>query len=127
VTTRGLTTPYRHPAVGCAVVCGAAVALVAPAALADRIAGNPARGKLIFVDKCSPCHTLKAAGAHGHLGPNLDKLKPSYARVITQVTTGGTAAQTLPPEKLTFKVGELSPRQIRDVAAFVFVSTHRQR
>ena len=94
----------------------------APAATAR--GGDPGRGKVIFMKKCSSCHTLRAAGTTGRVGPNLDKLKPSYARVIAQVTSGGTGIQSSPKAKLTFFKGELTSAQIRDVAAFVFVSTH---
>ena len=54
-----------------------AVATVPTVALADRAAkvvGNPKAGKPIFVSTCAVCHTLKAAGALGKIGPNLDQL-----------------------------------------------------
>ena len=35
-------------------------------------AGDTDRGKKLFLEKCSGCHTLAAAGTHGILGPNLD-------------------------------------------------------
>jgi sulfite dehydrogenase len=38
---------------------------------------------------CGSCHTLKAAGSHGNVGPNLDKLKPSVDAVEQQVRNGG--------------------------------------
>jgi len=65
---------------------------------------------------CSACHTLKAAGATGTLGPNLDQLKPPYDRVLHQVEVGGGP---MPAFKNT-----LSAKQIQDVAAFVVASTH---
>jgi cytochrome c2 len=41
--------------------------------------GNLAAGKSAFTDNgCGACHTLTAAGSHGTVGPDLDKLK-SYA------------------------------------------------
>ena len=39
--------------------------------------------------ECASCHTLKAAGATGTIGPNLDQLKPSQAVVEHQVEVGG--------------------------------------
>jgi mono/diheme cytochrome c family protein len=57
-----------------------------------------------------------AAGSHGTVGPNLDQLKPPYARIVTQVENGGAV---MPPFK-----GSLTSKQIHDVAAFVFTSTH---
>jgi len=73
-------------------------------------------GKKIFSAECSSCHTLKAAGASGTVGPNLDDLKPALDRIVHQVEVGGGA---MPPFK-----GQLSDKQIQDVAAFVFTSTH---
>jgi cytochrome c5 len=80
--------------------------------------GDPAAGKKVFGSAgCSGCHTLKAAGSTGTVGPNLDQLKPPYARIVLQVTNGG---------KIMPKFGgKLTSKQIDDVAAFVFVSTHQ--
>src|SRR5581483_4449490 len=63
--------------------------------------GDPAAGKAVFESAgCKTCHTLRAAGATGTVGPNLDNLKPAYARIVTQVTNGGAI---MPPfkDKLT--------------------------
>jgi mono/diheme cytochrome c family protein len=74
--------------------------------------GNAAAGKAVFTSAgCSGCHTLKAAGATGTVGPNLDQLKPPFAVVQRQVTNGGAVMPA-------FK-GQLSPKQIADVAAYV--------
>jgi cbb3-type cytochrome c oxidase subunit III len=34
--------------------------------------GDPSHGKTLFQEKCSACHTLADANAHGTIGPNLD-------------------------------------------------------
>jgi cbb3-type cytochrome c oxidase subunit III len=68
-------------------------------------------GKAIFTAECSSCHTLKAAGATGTVGPNLDQLKPAEPIVVRQVTNGGAIMPA-------FK-GKLSPAQIQAVAKFV--------
>jgi mono/diheme cytochrome c family protein len=53
-------------------------ALVALLALAVIASGcgtsdpDPQRGRTLFVQKCSECHTLAQAGASGEIGPNLD-------------------------------------------------------
>jgi mono/diheme cytochrome c family protein len=79
--------------------------------------GDAAAGKAVFASAgCGVCHTLKAAKANGTVGPNLDKLKPPYDAVLHQVENGGGAMPA-------FK-GQLSPKQIRDVAAYVVASTH---
>jgi cytochrome c6 len=79
--------------------------------------GDPVAGKAVFASAgCNACHTLKAAGATGTVGPNLDQLKPPYDRVLHQVEVGGGP---MPAFKNT-----LSAKQIQDVAAFVVASTH---
>jgi sulfite dehydrogenase len=81
------------------------------------VQGDPKAGKAVFGSAgCASCHTLMAAGSHGNVGPNLDQLKPEYARIVTQVTNGGAI---MPPFK-----GQLTVTQIQDVAAFVYTSTH---
>ncbi|MGZ4310209.1 MAG: c-type cytochrome [Gaiellaceae bacterium] len=85
------------------------------AAVAGTNAKPPARagtdGKSIFSANCASCHTLKAAGAAGTIGPNLDQLKPSFARVQHQVEAGGSVMPA-------FK-GQLTQTQIDVVAKFV--------
>jgi mono/diheme cytochrome c family protein len=79
--------------------------------------GDPVAGKAVFSNAgCGACHTLKAASATGTVGPNLDQLKPTYDKILDQVEVGGGPMPA-------FK-GSLSTKQIQDVAAFVFASTH---
>jgi len=81
------------------------------------VQGDPVAGKKVFLTAgCTTCHTLKAAGSHGTVGPNLDQLKPAEAKIVHQVTFGGAI---MPPFK-----AQLTPKQIQDVAAFVYTSTH---
>jgi sulfite dehydrogenase len=81
------------------------------------VVGDPTAGKAVFLSAgCSGCHTLKAAGATGNVGPNLDQLKPAEARIKTQVINGGGPMPS-------FK-SSLSAAQIQNVAAYVYVSTH---
>jgi len=76
---------------------------------------NAAAGKAVFTSAgCSGCHTLGAANASGQIGPNLDSLRPTYAVVAAKVEQGGGGMPA-------FK-GQLSARQIKDVAAFVATS-----
>jgi mono/diheme cytochrome c family protein len=60
---------------------------------------------------CVACHTLADAGATGTVGPNLDQAKPPATLVVTRVTNG---KGPMPPFK-----GQLSEKQIEDVAAYV--------
>ena len=78
--------------------------------------GDAAAGKAVFTSAgCASCHTLKDANAHGNVGPNLDQLKPAAATVQHQVEVGGGAMPA-------FK-GQLSAKQIKDVAAYVASAT----
>jgi cbb3-type cytochrome c oxidase subunit III len=71
-------------------------------------------GKTIFKAKCGSCHTLVDAGTTGTTGPNLDQLKPSFARAQKQVINGGSVMPA-------FK-GVLKNAQI--VAVAKYVSSH---
>ena len=80
-------------------------------------AGDPAAGKAVFASAgCVSCHTLKAAGASGTVGPNLDEAKPDVELVVDRVTNGKGVMPS-------FK-GQLDEKQIQDVAAYVVASTH---
>jgi mono/diheme cytochrome c family protein len=75
-------------------------------------ASASADGRHLFTTVgCSSCHTLADAGAAGHVGPDLDRVKPSAAAVARQVSTGGGAMPS-------FK-GALSEPQIQAVASYV--------
>jgi mono/diheme cytochrome c family protein len=90
-----------------------------------KVIGDPVKGKIFFKGYCSGCHTLKAARATGRVGPNFDKIKPSYARVAKQVTNPRFRPGTLDPSMMTFGPGTFTKSEIRDIAAFVFISTHK--
>jgi mono/diheme cytochrome c family protein len=69
-------------------------------------------GKAVFDNAgCGGCHTLKAAGSSGNVGPNLDQLKPSQSTVQHQVEVGGGVMPA-------FK-GKLSDADIAAVSKFV--------
>lgn len=75
-----------------------------------------AAGKSVFQSAgCGGCHTLKAAGSSGNVGPNLDEAKPSFDKAVERVTNGKSAMPA-------FK-GQLSDAQIKAVARFVSSST----
>lgn len=94
-------------------------------AFVARCAGNPldaacsgggkitsTDGKTIFLTAgCTGCHTLKDAGSHGTVGPNLDQRKPPESRVVDRVTNGKGVMPS-------FK-SKLSPAQIEAVAKYV--------
>jgi mono/diheme cytochrome c family protein len=74
-------------------------------------AGQPS-GSAVFVSAgCGQCHTLKAAGATGSVGPNLDQLQPTAATVSQIVHSGGGAMPSFS--------GRLSDAEIAAVASYV--------
>src|SRR5215218_10839670 len=68
-------------------------------------------GKVFASAGCGTCHTLKAAGSKGQVGPNLDELKPDASTVEHQVRTGGNGMPSFS--------SRLSAKQIAQVADFV--------
>ena len=89
-----------------APAASSAAAVVIPAG------AHASAGRSVFAQAgCSTCHTLKAAGATGQIGPNLDVLRPGYAQVEAKVKNGGG--------RMPAFRGRLSAQEIRDIAAFV--------
>jgi mono/diheme cytochrome c family protein len=60
---------------------------------------------------CGGCHTLRAAGASGAVGPDLDQLKPDAATVAATVKSGAGAMPSFS--------GRLSDAEIQAVARYV--------
>jgi mono/diheme cytochrome c family protein len=110
--SQGVVTPTPETVVGS--VPKAAPAPVTPA---SKLKGDPASGKRIFSSAgCVSCHTLKAAGATGTVGPNLDQVQPDFRLATARVTLGKGAMPS-------FK-GQLTTQQIADVASFVVQASH---
>ncbi len=80
-----------------------------PATSTPAVAGP---GKELFASTCGSCHTLKAAGTKGEVGPNLDQLKPSMARVLAAIKNGGTGQGIMP-------VNVYTGQKAQQVAEFV--------
>ena len=75
-------------------------------------AAGQTSGSAVFASAgCSGCHTLKAAGAGGTIGPNLDQLRPSAAAVSQIVRSGGGSMPSFS--------SKLSDAQITVVASYV--------
>jgi mono/diheme cytochrome c family protein len=77
-------------------------------------AGDPAAGEAIFTSDCGSCHTLQEAGTSGTIGPNLDESTIDEAGAVQQITEGGGGMPSFE--------GQLSEKEIQDVAAFVVAS-----
>jgi cytochrome c6 len=72
-----------------------------------------AEGGEVFATTCGSCHTLKAAGTSGEVGPNLDELEPDLATVEHQVVNGGGGMPAFGKE------GTLNAKEIKAVATYV--------
>ncbi len=79
------------------------------------IADENAKGMKLFNEKamCATCHTMKAAGSKGNVGPNLDTLKPTVAQVKDIVTHGLGAMPAFGED------GLLTPEEIDTVSIYV--------
>src|SRR5262249_45116594 len=100
-----------------------------PSLPALKLKGNVARGKKVFigVGDCYACHQLKASPRPidgSVIAPNLDKVKPSFARVVKVVTLGKGGYEGMPAfsrvkgaSKFVERV--LTSQQIADVAKYV--------
>lgn len=93
--------------------------------------GDPAAGKVVFnANGCSACHTFKAAGSTGKVGPDLDQLA-DYAQKAGQPLVDFTMGAIVhPPPKyvppgfptnaMPATFGQsLSKKQLDDVVAFL--------
>ena len=67
--------------------------------------------------QCGVCHSLKAAGSEGQIGPDLDQLKPTMPRIVFTVTNGIGVMQAWE--------GILTYEEIESVAYYVFNSTNK--
>src|SRR5579863_2169388 len=102
------------------LVCVAAVIVAVPA-MGARLdsnqgqgdPGNVADGKKVFVAFCGKCHTLKAAGSTGSLGPNLDQDAVTYTRVVTAIEEGVGGIQA------EYVLRSVTFNEVYDVAKFV--------
>jgi mono/diheme cytochrome c family protein len=86
--------------------------------------GNPAAGKKVFDDNgCGGCHTFKAAGANGKIGPNLDDaLKDKDAEFVKTSITDPNAeiASGFQPNIMPQNYGsQLTSQEIADLVAFL--------
>jgi mono/diheme cytochrome c family protein len=75
------------------------------------------RGKTLFRSTCWSCHTLKAAGAMGVTGPDLDDIGPvTQQRVLNAIKIGGTGDGRMPPGLLQGKDAQAVALYVSSVA-----------
>ena len=89
--------------------------------------GDPTAGAQLFTSNCGSCHTLRAAGTKGTIGPNLDY---AFAADRAQGYDEGSIRQLvgaqirfpsppMPPPDVTFAKSKDREADIASVAAFV--------
>ena len=93
--------------------------------------GDPAAGKTVFASAgCAACHTFKAAGSTGTIGPNLDDLADYASKAGEPLVQFTHDAITTPPPKyvpagfpttvMPSNFGSsLSATQLNDLVAFL--------
>ena len=97
-------------------VVGTVATAVTASVPAQYTNGDATAGKTVFMSAgCVGCHTLADANAKGQVGPNLDQSKPALSLVVARVTKGQGGMPR-------FK-GQLTDKQIADVAAYVVKAT----
>jgi mono/diheme cytochrome c family protein len=74
---------------------------------------DEASGRQLFARSCATCHTLAAAAAVGHIGPNLDLLAPPESLVLNAIEIGRARGNGDMP------AGIYVGQQAADVAKFV--------
>jgi mono/diheme cytochrome c family protein len=114
-----------------ALAVSAGIPAAAVAHSSTKVVGSPRAGKPLFVSTCGVCHTLKAAATVGTVGPNLDKVTPLTEPVIVKaITNGGATVMTkAAAAKYTTQMvayrGALTPAQIQNIAAYLYVAMHK--
>ena len=88
-----------------------AIGLISGGCSGSKPAADSPGAKVFASAGCGSCHTLKAAGAKGQIGPNLDELKPDESTVAHQVRVGGNGMPSFRKR--------LGDGQIEEVASFV--------
>jgi cytochrome c553 len=88
-----------------------------PHASIQNLTANEERGRELFGERCSLCHSLKASNAVAQVGPDLDQLSPPKSLVLTTIRTGRSAGNGQMPAQL------FTGQDAEDVAEYVARAT----
>lgn len=92
--------------------------------------GNAAQGKGLFAQNCGGCHTFRAAGTNGKVGPNIAQV-PEHAKAAGQGSVADYIRESMlapnayvvpgypKPSPMPSYSGTFSAQQIADVVAFI--------
>jgi len=84
-----------------------------PSAQISGLTDDEKRGQKLFGQRCSLCHTLKAANAVAKVGPNLDTLAPNAEFTLDAILKGRSNGNGQMPAQL------YTGQDAEDVAKFV--------
>src|SRR5262245_404409 len=59
-----------------------------PTANVSNLTASEKRGRELFAERCTQCHTLAAANSVAQVGPNLDELRPPESLVLYALKNG---------------------------------------
>jgi cytochrome c553 len=88
-----------------------------PHASNQNLTANEERGRELFGQRCSLCHSLKASGAVAQVGPDLDQLSPPKALVLNAINNGRSRGNGQMPAQL------FTGQDAEDVAEYVAKAT----
>jgi mono/diheme cytochrome c family protein len=88
-----------------------------PHASIQNLTANEERGRELFGQRCSLCHSLKASGAVAQVGPDLDQLSPPKALVLNAINNGRSRGNGQMPAQL------FTGHDAEDVAEYVAKAT----
>jgi cytochrome c553 len=84
-----------------------------PHASIQNLTANEERGRELFGQRCSLCHTLNASNSVAQVGPNLDELSPPKALVLNAIQNGRSRGNGQMPAQL------YTGQDAEDVAEYV--------
>ena len=70
----------------------------------------------LFANNCASCHVLRDAEGEGFIGPNLDEMRPSAARVQAAIENGGAEQKIMPSNLLVEEDARRVARYVARVA-----------
>ena len=127
----------RHPSrrylgrtVAVVALAVAGISVIAGNAIGHGAVNLTPAEKLFTSSGCAGCHTFKAMGAKGTIGPNLDTVVLTLPKWETAISKGGAAVMTKAAvAKYKFKMspfaGRLSTTQIATLAAFLLAERNK--
>jgi len=126
----GFSARKRALGLAAALALGAGAPAAAIGDGPSKVVGNPKPGKATFVTTCGLCHMLKAAATEGTTGPDLNTVVLTESQIITAISKGGASVMTKDAAaryrtQMLAYAAVFSKTQIDDIAAFVYVSTHK--